>query len=109
MTRVGRAVATLRLPDERIDDLYCDINGERHRTDEWGFTALRHHAAIRDGSDYVTAAGAWGDVGAASGVLSCVLAIRAWERRYAHGPRALIWASSPAGLRGVVILEREER
>jgi 3-oxoacyl-[acyl-carrier-protein] synthase-1 len=104
---VGRAAAGLHLPDERIDDLYCDINGERHRTDEWGFTVLRHHAALRDVSTYVTGAGAWGDVGAASGVLSCVLAVRAWERKYASGPRAMIWASSPSGLRGVAVLERD--
>lgn len=25
----------------RLDDVYCDINGERYRTEEWGLAMLR--------------------------------------------------------------------
>ena len=38
---VRNAVGGLRLPDERINDIYCDINGERYRNEEWGFVCLR--------------------------------------------------------------------
>jgi 3-oxoacyl-[acyl-carrier-protein] synthase-1 len=104
---VGRVISDLRIPDEQIDDIYCDINGERHRTDEWGFTVMRHAAALRDGSIYESPASSWGDVGAASAPLGSVLAIQAWRRGYARGPRTLVWASSPSGLRGAAFLEHD--
>jgi 3-oxoacyl-[acyl-carrier-protein] synthase-1 len=104
---VRRATQGMNFPPERIDDLYCDINGERQHTDEWGFTVLRLPFAFRDGTQYTTGAGSWGDVGAATGALNCILAVQAWERRYAAGPRALIWGSSTEGLRGATVLENE--
>jgi 3-oxoacyl-[acyl-carrier-protein] synthase-1 len=105
---VRRVSQDLRLPAERVDDIYCDINGERHRTDEWGFTILRASHAFRNGTDYTTMIGSWGDIGAASAALGCVLAVRSWQRGYASGPRCLVWGSSPEGLRGAAILEQLE-
>jgi 3-oxoacyl-[acyl-carrier-protein] synthase-1 len=104
---VRRAARDLRLPDEPIDDVYCDLNGERHRSDEWGFTVLRASAMFRFGARNSTGVAAWGDVGAASAPLGCVLAAAAWQRGYARGPRALVWASSNGGLRGAVVLEND--
>ena len=104
---VRRAAQVLRLPDERVDDIYCDINGERHRTDEWGFTILRAWQVFRDGTAYTTNVGHWGDLGASSAAVNCVLAVQAWRRRYASGAKAMIWGSSPEGQRGAVILESE--
>jgi 3-oxoacyl-[acyl-carrier-protein] synthase-1 len=97
--------ARLRLPEESVDSIYCDINGERSRTEEWGFAALRAPGVLSDPSRYVSAIGTWGDVGAATGALSCVLAVQAFQRGYAPGPRALAWGSSWAGLRGAAVLE----
>lgn len=104
---ITRATRELRWPDETISDVYCDINGERARTEDWGFTLTRTAARFRDGTAYVTAAGECGDVGAASGALGCALAVQAWQRRYAHGPRALVWGASWGGLRGAALLEQE--
>jgi 3-oxoacyl-[acyl-carrier-protein] synthase I len=98
------ATASLRLPAEAIDDVFCDMNGERYRTDEWGFALLRTSSAFRS-VGYQMPASCWGDVGAASGALGCALAIRAWARSYASGPRALVWGSSEQGLRSAVVLE----
>jgi 3-oxoacyl-[acyl-carrier-protein] synthase-1 len=98
------ATASLQLPMEAVDDVYCDLNGERYRTDEWGFTLLRAGRAMRTVGYHMPAA-CWGDVGAASGALGCVLAIRAWARGYAHGPRALVWGGSEHGLRAAAVLE----
>ena len=98
------ATASLRLPAEAIDDIYCDLDGERYRTDEWGFALLRAGNALRTVS-YHQPATSWGNVGAAAGTLGCVLAIRAWARKYANGPRALVWGSSEGGLRSAVVLE----
>jgi len=104
---VRRSSQDLRLPLECIDGIYCDINGERHRTDEWGFTVLRLPFAFRDGTAYVTAVDGWADVGAASGALNCMLAVQAWQRGYAPGPRALVWGSSTDGLRGATVLDNQ--
>lgn len=101
---IGTATEGLRLPDEAIDATYCDINGERYRTQEWAFTLLRTPAAFRT-TDYVSLVSSCGDVGAASGVLLCVLAVRAWARAYAKGRRSLVWCSSEAGLRSAAVLE----
>jgi 3-oxoacyl-[acyl-carrier-protein] synthase-1 len=103
---VNRATQTLRIPDERVEQLYCDINGERHRTDEWGFTLMRSWRVLRDGTDYTSGVGSWGDIGAASAPMNCVLAVESWRRAYASGTRALVWASSPEGLRGAAVLEQ---
>lgn len=99
------AAASLRLPEEAVDAMYCDINGERHRTDDWVFTQLRFPGVARRASDYQLVADCVGDVGAATGALACVLAMRAWDREIAAGPRALIWAGSDSGLRAAAILQ----
>jgi 3-oxoacyl-[acyl-carrier-protein] synthase-1 len=92
-----------------VDDIYCDINGERARTTDWGFTALRHASRFRDASNYVTAAAACGDHGAASAAFNVALSVCAWQRGYARGPRALVWGASWNGLRGALLLEMHAR
>jgi 3-oxoacyl-[acyl-carrier-protein] synthase I len=98
------ATRDLRLPEEGPDAIYCDINGERFRTEEWGFTVLRAQKALKD-SAYEAPADRWGDVGAACGPLFCNLAVQSWARQYAPGPRALAFAGSEGGTRGVAVLE----
>ena len=102
---VRRAAAGLDPRAEKIDAVHCDINGERHRSDEWGFTLMRTGSLFRDGTAYTTPVSAVGDTGAATGVLSCVLAVQSWQRHYAQGPRALIWGSSWGGMRAAALLE----
>ena len=98
-----QATSSLDLPCEAVDRIYCDINGERYRSEEWGFAVLREQAALRD-SGYIAPADCWGDVGAATGPLCLNLAAQSWSRRYAPGPRALVWAGSEHGLRAAVVL-----
>lgn len=90
-----------------VDDIYCDLNGERYRADEWGFALLSTQQWLRDGTKYVAPAGSWGDVGAASGALMMGLATEASQRGYARGRLAMAWASSDGGLRGAAVIERE--
>lgn len=104
---IRRATHMVNDSDRLISDVYCDINGQRHRTDEWSFAILRSAAIFRDPAAYETSVGSCGDLGAASVALALILAVRAWSRRYAHGPTALIWGSSTEGLRGAVLLEQE--
>jgi 3-oxoacyl-[acyl-carrier-protein] synthase I len=105
---IRQATDDLRVPPQLIDDVYCDINGERHRVDDWGFAVLRVPSVFRDGSAYVTPVDCWGDLGAASGALGCVLATEAFRRQYSKGPLALVCGSSDGGLRGAALLERFE-
>jgi 3-oxoacyl-[acyl-carrier-protein] synthase-1 len=94
---------------EKVDEVYSDINGERHRVDDWGFTALRLPNVFRDASSYVTAVGLSGDVGAAAGVLGCALAVEALHRGYANGQLALVVGSSDGGLRAAALLASARR
>jgi 3-oxoacyl-[acyl-carrier-protein] synthase-1 len=102
---ISRVTREFHPPEEVITDVYGDINGERERTQDWGFALMRTAACFRDGTAYVSAAGECGDVGAATGALACVLAVQAWRRGYANGPRALVWAGSWGGLRGAALLQ----
>lgn len=97
-------VRKLKLPDEKINTAYCDMNGERYRSEEFTFTLLRTQLAFVDAIDNVTPADCWGDVGAASGPLFANLAIASGLRGYARGPRPLLWASSECGKRSATLL-----
>ncbi len=98
------ATRALKRSAEPISQIFCDINGERYRSEEWGMAILRLSHVLTS-TDYEAPASCWGDVGAASSILNCVLACQAWARQYARGPRALIWSSSEQGLRGAAILQ----
>ncbi|HYO59401.1 hypothetical protein [Archangium sp.] len=100
---VEGAVAGLDLPHEGVDDLYTDINGERYRSEEWGFVALRTPSVWKS-TRYRAPSDCWGDVGAAFGALGSLLALRAFARGYARGPRAMVIAGSDGGLRGAMLL-----
>lgn len=101
---VEGALTGLALPRDAIDTLYTDINGERYRSEEWGFVALRTPQAWKF-DVYEAPADCWGDVGAAFGALATVLAVQAFSRHYARGPRALVMAGSDGGLRGAMVLQ----
>ena len=109
LAEVLRSVrAEVSLPEERADCLYGDINGERHRSEDWGFALLRCPELVQDGTTYLSPASAFGDIGAATGAMGALLASQAWARGYAAGPGALLWAGSDGGLRAVALLQRGE-
>lgn len=89
----------------RVNDVYCDVNGERYRSQEWAFVCLRLSHHFDDPTNYRSPAGSWGDMGAASLPLFATLACQALKRGYATGSRAMLWASSEAGLRGAIVVE----
>jgi 3-oxoacyl-[acyl-carrier-protein] synthase-1 len=101
---VEGAIAGLDLPREGVDLLYTDINGERYRSEEWGFVALRTPSVWKS-PGYKAPSDCWGDVGAAFGALGGILAARAFARGYGRGPRALVMAGSDGGLRGAMLLQ----
>jgi 3-oxoacyl-[acyl-carrier-protein] synthase I len=99
-----RALATVE-PGRVVDDVYCDINGERYRTEEWGFALLRVQERLRS-TTYKTPVGEYGDVGAATGALLLILAVQAWQRGYSSGDLSMVWSSSDRGLRSAAVLQR---
>jgi 3-oxoacyl-[acyl-carrier-protein] synthase-1 len=90
---------------DTIDNILCDINGERYRGEEWGFVCIRISRFLRRPTSYRSPAGSWGDLGAASGPLFMMLACRAAAGGYATGPKTLLWASSEKGTRGAALLD----
>jgi 3-oxoacyl-[acyl-carrier-protein] synthase-1 len=97
--------ALANLPDGvRVTDVYCDINGEPYRADEYGFTCLRTKERFAAASDFVAPADCWGDVSAAGGPLHLGLAVIAGAKSYANGSCALVWASSESGERGAALV-----
>jgi 3-oxoacyl-[acyl-carrier-protein] synthase-1 len=102
---VKTAVASIRPPEEIVDGIICDINGERYRNEEWAFTLLRLPEALADPTAYDAPASWWGDVGAASGPLFVVLAALAGRRGWAKGSRYLVWNSSEGGRRAAALLQ----
>ena len=91
--------------DERVTDVYCDLNGEPYRADEYAFLVTRTREHFLTPSDFVSPADCWGDVGAASVPLMITLACAAGQKGYARGDLSLVWASSVTGERGAVLVE----
>lgn len=89
----------------RVSDVYCDMNGEPYRADEFGFAALRSKEFFESLSDFVAPADCWGDVGAAIGPLMMNLSTISACMTLANGPHALLWASSEEGLRAALLMQ----
>ena len=93
---------------ERVTDVYCDMNGEPYRADEYGFACLRTKDGLAAPSEFVAPADCWGDVGAASGPLYLALSAIAGIKGYARGNLSLAWASSENGERAAVLMATRE-
>ncbi len=92
-------------PDQQVTDVFCDMNGEPYRADEFGFAALRTKEAFVSASDFIAPADCWGDVSAATAPLTLMLATIAGQKSYANGRFAFLWASSESGERGAALVE----
>ncbi len=104
LTQAFRAALTELAEGERIDNVFCDMNGEAYRADEYGFSCLRTKERFREATDFVAAADCWGDVGAAGAPLHALQAIAACRKGYAKGGLSMVWASSEGGERGAAVL-----
>jgi 3-oxoacyl-[acyl-carrier-protein] synthase-1 len=106
---IRKAVSGAQFPDEAIEGIICDLNGERYRAEEWGFALLRLPQVFSDPTGYDLPTSCWGDVGAASGPLAMCIAVNAAQKGYAKGSRYLIWNSSEGGQRAAAFLELNMR
>jgi hypothetical protein len=87
----------------QVDQVLCDLNGERERSDEWGFTVPRVSKALADPTAFVVPASVWGDCGVASGLMLTSVATSIIVRASAP-TRLLIWTSSDEADRGALLL-----
>ncbi|MDH5326157.1 MAG: hypothetical protein OEZ68_16350 [Gammaproteobacteria bacterium] len=101
---IRNTVSTLNSINAMVEGIICDINGERYRGEEWGFTLLRLAESFVDPTDYEIPASCWGDMGAASAPLFVILAVVAGLQSSAKGNHYLIWNSSEAGTRAATLL-----
>jgi 3-oxoacyl-[acyl-carrier-protein] synthase-1 len=96
------------LPDSaQVDKIICDLNGQPHRAEEFGFAMLRLGKKFSDPGRFQTPADCWGDVGAASGPLFVALAVTAGRKGYAPGPLTLVWTSAMVAERSSALIHVE--
>lgn len=99
------ATAGMRLPEQKIGRVLCDINGESYRSEEFMYVPLRVQAPFVDANRYEAPADAVGDVGAASCPFHIGLLAVGVRRRAPQPGYALTWGSSERGLRGAAAWE----
>lgn len=99
------ATAGMRLPEQKIGRVLCDINGESYRSEEFMYVPLRVQAPFVDANRYEAPADAVGDVGAASCPFHIGLLAAGVRRRAPQSGYALTWGSSERGLRGAAAWE----
>lgn len=87
-----------------VTAIYCDMNGEPYRADEFGFTALRTKEYFESASDFSAPADCWGDIGAAGGLLHLSLAAVASFKGYANGHLVFAWSSAEMGERAAALM-----
>jgi 3-oxoacyl-[acyl-carrier-protein] synthase-1 len=104
LIEAARAVLAALPKGERVAQVLCDLNGERERTDEWGFALPRLSSQLQAPGAFITPISAFGDVGAPSGLLLVALASAACKRPDAPAP-CLIWTSSPGSPRAAALFE----
>lgn len=104
LTQAFRTALDRLVPGEQIHNVFCDLNGEAYRADEYGFTALRTKEYFRSAADFIAPADCWGDVGAAGVLLHSALAVICHRKRYGKGPLSLVWASSETSERGAAVI-----
>ena len=107
LTQAFRAALAALPSGAQVSDVYCDMNGEPYRADEYGFAALRTKEAFASPSDFVAPADCWGDVAAAGGPLHVMLSTIASAKGYAHGRLSFAWASAEGGERAAVVVATE--
>lgn len=98
------ALDAMPVPNDPIHQTVCDMNGERYRADEFGYTIVRTANRFADPGEFLAPADCFGDIGAASVPLHIALAVTAGQKGYDSGPNTLLWASSEAGERAAAVL-----
>ncbi len=88
--------------DQKISRIFCDLNGEQYRSDEYGYACLNNGKYFNFDKDNLTVPSAsWGDIGAATSPNLINLAITSIK----HDSYNLVWTSSDSGKRSTLLLK----
>lgn len=104
LTTATRTVLEMLPQHEQVHRVYADLNGERERVDEVGFTLTRIASRVAALPCLVTPADRLGEVGAASAALFASLSVTAAQRGRAPGPNIIICTTGAGALRGAALL-----
>jgi 3-oxoacyl-[acyl-carrier-protein] synthase-1 len=89
----------------KLSFIIGDLNGDTHRSSEWGYALVRLQDRFRLGNlPLWLPSVSFGETGAAAGAIAVCIATKAFERRYAPGNIALVWLLSENGSRGAFCL-----
>lgn len=91
-------------PEGAVDQLLCDLNTQKARSDEFSFSLTKCIQQFSRDFFYTTPAMSWGDVGAASGPLLIGLTIAPQTSSQPRGPIGLVSTSSENGVRSAALL-----
>lgn len=103
---IRKGLAPLASSPEKVDQTWCDLNGQPYRSDEFGYMVTRVSSRFVDAAEFTAPADCWGDVGAATAPLLILQALLS-GRKAAKGPRQLVWTSSDGGDRAAALLRLE--
>lgn len=101
---VEDAVRDARCDEAQVSFRVSDMNGERYRALESLMYSTRYYRTRRASLPVWYPAASLGDVGAASGALTLIIAAVGLARGYAAGPIAVCEASSDQGLRAACVV-----
>lgn len=104
LSRVCHEVLSSLPSEETVGEVYSDLNGERSRASEWGFTLSRISKRCRDAVAVCMPGLLWGDVGYANGALLLQLAACQLGQGHTRGSRALVWTAGRGVARSAVLL-----
>jgi 3-oxoacyl-[acyl-carrier-protein] synthase-1 len=104
LSRALSAVLAALPEDKRVQQIYCDFNGQRQRVDEYGYAMLRLSSRFENPAAFIAPANKWGDLGAASAPLLISLVTEAARKGYAKGEHHLVFASSLGAQRAALLL-----
>jgi 3-oxoacyl-[acyl-carrier-protein] synthase-1 len=100
------AAALASLPkNAKVDVVVADINGERGRSDEWGFTIPRIREQLRDPDALLVPASSWGDCGTVNGLLAVGLVSSAARDVGRSDACVLIWTAGERHERAAALLQ----
>jgi 3-oxoacyl-[acyl-carrier-protein] synthase-1 len=88
-----------------VDAVVTDINGERGRSDEWGFTVPRIVEHLKDPDALSIPSLAWGDCGAVNGLLALGLASSIVRDLGRPDAQILIWTAGEGHERAAALVQ----
>lgn len=108
---LASAVAAILITEKKNGrfqgDIYLDLNGETWKAKSWGYAQTRMQEFI----DFsrcreIYPCSSFGEIGAASGVVSACLAVRAYARNYALSDKSLVCSINDNGHVGAMLVRK---